>query len=417
LRGGIEARLKLHSGQPNARIGFLHLLRATPLKLGLFYAALCLSSGGGTPYIALWFKAHGLTGGDIGLILATPMLARIVLGPALGVWADGFRLRRTAIFWLAGVSVLGYGALLATSGLWPWLIVWFLGSTAYQACTPLVDVITLRRAAHEGFAYASARVLGSAAYILANMAAGAMIRWTGPTLVVLWIIGSGVLILIGAGLLLPSDAVTDSDPDPKSNGRSRWRGASELLGNPTLMLMLMSVALVQGAHGFYYAFSTLIWSAQGISPGWSGVLWGVGVGAEVLFLWFGEPLRRRFGPSRLLACGAAGAVVRWTALAFSPPLWVLFPIQALHALSFTATFVASLELTQQLAPRRHASAAQSLNAGLSVGLVSGLATLASGPLYDHVGAYGYLAMSALATFGLAGSVWLLAGGLKSSADP
>jgi PPP family 3-phenylpropionic acid transporter len=379
-------------------------LRATPLKLGSFYAALCLSSGVGTPYIALWFKAHGLSGSDIGLILATPMLARVVIGPVLGVWADGFRLRRTAILWLAGVSVLGYGALLATSGLWAWLVVWFVGSTAYQACTPLADVITLRRAAREGFAYASARGIGSAAYILANIVAGALLPLLGPTLVVIWIIASGMLILIGARYLLTDDTVAESDSQIK--GLARWRGAGALLRDPIFILMLLSVGFVQATHSFYYAFSTLIWRAQGISPSWSGLLWGVGVAVEVVFLWFGEPVRRRLGPERLLIAGAAGALLRWTALAFSPPLWLLFPIQALHALSFTASFIASLELTERLASRQHASAAQSLNASLSLGLMSGLATLASGPLYDHLGAHGYLAMSLSAALGLAGSIWL-----------
>ncbi|MFX8316398.1 MFS transporter, partial [Acinetobacter baumannii] len=89
-------------------------------------------------------------------------------------------------------------------------------------------------------------------------------------------------------------------------------------------------------------------------------------------------------PERLLVLGALGATIRWTALAFRPPLWLLFPLQLLHTLSFTATFVASLELADRLAPRAAASAAQSLNAALSFGLLTGLATIASGPLYDRV---------------------------------
>ena len=36
-------------------------------------------------------------------------------------------------------------------------------------------------------------------------------------------------------------------------------------------------------------------------------------------------------------------MVRWTCLAMSPPLWLLLPMQALHALSFTATFMGTLQ--------------------------------------------------------------------------
>ena len=379
-------------------------LRATPLKLGLFYTALCLSSGVTTPYIAIWFRAHGLSGGEIGLILAAPMLARVATGPALAVWADGFRLRRTAILIMTALSAVGYGALMATSGFWPWLMVWFVGATAYQICSPLVDVITLRRAPLDGFAYAVPRGMGSAAYIVANVIAGLLLPRLGPELVVWWTLGAGLVLVLGAVALLPRDPVVETGE--RTDRRDRLAGAGELMRDPVFMLMLVSVSLIQAAHGFYYAFSTLIWRAQGIDPAWSGALWGTGVAVEVVFLWFGEPLRRRLGPERLLIAGAAGAVIRWTAFAFSPPLWLLFPLQGLHALSFTATFIASLELTQRLSPRIHASAAQSLNAGLSLGVMTGLATLISGPLYDHAGALGYLAMSASAALGLIGAVRL-----------
>ncbi|HRD45674.1 MAG TPA: MFS transporter, partial [Caulobacter sp.] len=82
-----------------------------------------------------------------------------------------------------------------------------------------------------------------------------------------------------------------------------------------------------------------------------------------------------------------------------PPLWLLFPLQGLHALSFAAVFMGSLQLIERTAPARSASAAQTISSAFSGGLVIGLATLASGPLYDAVGARGYLAMAALALGG------------------
>jgi PPP family 3-phenylpropionic acid transporter len=127
---------------------------------------------------------------------------------------------------------------------------------------------------------------------------------------------------------------------------------------------------------------------------------------EVAFLWFLEPWRRRFGPRNMLALGGAAAVVRWSALAFAPPLWLLFPLQALHALSYAATFLASLQLVERLSAPRNASAAQAINSSLSGGLISGLATFASGWLFDRYGAHGYLLMSAMSVAGLIGAVRL-----------
>jgi PPP family 3-phenylpropionic acid transporter len=121
---------------------------------------------------------------------------------------------------------------------------------------------------------------------------------------------------------------------------------------------------------------------------------------------FFEPWRRRVGPLALVIIGGAGAMLRWTALAFSPPLLLLFPLQALHALSFTATFLGSLRLIERLSPPQSASSAQALNSSVANGVLTGLATIASGPLFDAFGARGYLSMTLMAGAGVIGAIWL-----------
>jgi PPP family 3-phenylpropionic acid transporter len=349
----------------------------------------------------VWLKAGGLSGVQIGAVLAAPLLGRALTGPALAAWADRFRLRRTPILLMAAASALAFGAMMAARGFWSWLALWFVGVSLFGACSPLGDVIVLRRAARYGFAYAVPRGVGSAAYIVANVGGGALIAPLGVVVVMIWTTIGAALSALATPFLLPPEPVSEA-----AVRMDRWGGVGALLGNKTFMLMVVSVGLIQAAHAFYYSFSALVWRAQGVSPALVGVLWGVGVGAEVAFLWLGEPWRRRIGPERLLILGGLGAVVRWTAFAFSPPIWLLFPLQGLHALSFTATFIASLQLVERLSPPESASVAQSLNAALYGGVLIGLATIVSGPLFDHFGAFGYLAMGALAAAGLAGAVVL-----------
>jgi PPP family 3-phenylpropionic acid transporter len=165
------------------------------------------------------------------------------------------------------------------------------------------------------------------------------------------------------------------------------------------VLAVITAGLIQGAHAFYYGFSALLWRKQGISAPMIGVLWGVGVAVEVGFMWFAEPWRRKVGPEKLLVLGGAAALLRWTAYAFAPPLWLLFPLQALHALTFAASFMASLRLIERLAPPQSASAAQAINSALSAGFMLGVGTLAAGPLFDAFGTKGYLAMAAMGGLG------------------
>ena len=49
----------------------------------------------------MWFADRGMSGAQIGLILSLPMLARAFTAPLLAIWADSFRLRRTALLFLS----------------------------------------------------------------------------------------------------------------------------------------------------------------------------------------------------------------------------------------------------------------------------------------------------------------------------
>lgn len=365
-----------------------------PIRFGLVYAALYAATGVTAPFMAVWLKSRGFSGAEIGLVLALPLLARVASGPLLAHWADRFRLRRTPIFVLSLASAAAAALLLLARGPASVAGLWFLSATALGACTPLVDVVVLRSAPVEGFAYAQARGVGSAAYVAGNILGGALLARLGPDVVVVWCVAAALAAAVLALASLPPTPVRGaSGPRPS-------RPLRDLLANAPFICAIAAAGLIQASHAFYYSFSTLLWRAQGLQAGVVGLLWGTGVAVEVVFLVFGEDLRRRIGPVRLLLFGGLGAVVRWTAFAASPPLILLFPLQALHALSFTSTFVASLQLVDRLCPAESASSAQSLNAALYSGLLIGGATLASGPLFEALGVRGYLAMAALALAGL-----------------
>ncbi len=373
-------------------------------RLGLYYSALFVVSGVVGPYIPLWFAERGLSGAQIGVILAAPSIARTVTAPALALWADGFALRRTPLLIMALAAGAAFALFTVSQGFWAWALLWFVAQTLYATLAPLTDVIALRRAARDGFNYGFPRGLGSAASIAANVVMGLVLTVAGTWTVMAVTVGGTMLAALGAIALLPPDPVHE-DGEHRAR-RDRMAGLAGLLKDPVFMTAVVSVGLIQASHGFYYGFSNLTWARQGVPPALFGVLWGVGVAVAIGFLWFLEPWRKRVGPERLVIWGAAAGIVRWTCLAFSPPLWLLFPIQALHTLTFAASFMGSLQLIERLSPPSSASAAQTLSSALSGGLLIGLATSASGVLFDRVGAYGYLAMTALSLAGLAGALAL-----------
>ena len=375
-----------------------------PLRMGFYYGAIFVGTGVSSPYLPVWFAHHGLSGAKIGLILSLPMMARVLTAPMLAVWADSFALRRTALV-VMGVGVAGlYAAMALPWGFAWWAVVWFAASTMFSTLSPLADALVLRRAARDGFNFGWPRGIGSACFIVGNIGCGALLGWGSPEIVLVWMVTAAALAALGARVLLPPDPVHE---DGHTAGvKDRLAGLGELLRDPVFMTAVLSAGLIQSAHAFYYGFSTLTWKQQGIATGLTGSLWATGVVAEIGFMWFLEPWRRRVGPRNLLVLGGAAAVVRWTALAFAPPLPLLFALQSLHALSYAATFLASVQLAERLSSPKNASAAQTLNSALSGGLISGLATVASGWLFDRYAAHGYLLMSAMCVAGVIGALRL-----------
>lgn len=375
----------------------------TVLRLGLVYAALYVGNGASTPFMPVWLSERGLTGAQVGLVLSLPMLLQILTSPLLALWADRFRLRRTPIAWLAAGTCATYLALAGLHDLAGLAAAWLLAASLYLALPPLIDVIALSRAQSEGFNYGLPRGLGSAAYIGAAIVTGSLVTAVSVDVALGWMILAAGLTALGARFVLPPDPA----PGPAAAGAGGGlEGLKALARDPVFLLAVGSAGLIQSAHAFYYAFSALAWKAQGLPETLSGLLWGLGVAVEVVFLWFGAGLQGRLGPRNLLVIGGAAGVLRWTLLSFSPPLWALVPLQALHALTYTAVFLASIQLAARLSDARTASAAQLVNAALQGGVLCGLATLASGPLFDAAGARGYLAMAVMAAAGLAGALCL-----------
>lgn len=389
-----------HDDQTSVRRG-LRLLSSSmdsSRRMALQFMLLFGANGVALPFAGLWFYSKGLDGATIGILLAAPMLGRLVTGPLIAVWADGFLYRRTALAILALVSALSYALTAMADTFWGWAVFWFVAATASAAMIPLTDAMTVRLAHREGFSFAFPRGCGSAAFVGANVIMGALLTRTSIDAVLIWIVLAAMAMAASAIWILPAEPVTDGAPTRK---RDRFKGLGQLARDPMFMAAMVAVGCVQSSHAFYYGFSAIAWKAQGITEAQIGLLWAFSVLVEIAFMWWVEPWRRArgIGPLTLLALGSAAGVMRWVALSLAPPLWMLWPLQALHALTFAATFLAGVQLASQLTHSNSQTAAQTLLSVLSAGVLIGLATLAAGPLYDAVGLGGYLAMAALALLG------------------
>ena len=235
-------------------------------------------------------------------------------------------------------------------------------------------------------------------------ARGVLIARFGLGAVAAWVLTVFALMNLSAWRLKPDLAPEHVRGLPL---RTRFKAGARLLRDRGFLGVIVACGLIQAGHAFYYSFSTLVWRGQGIAAETVGVLWAVGVAVEVAFLWTLPFFERRISPERLIHICAAAGVVRWTALAFGPTGWVLWPLQALHGITFAAGHVGAMRLIFRMAPEESTGFAQTLYSATAAGVLMGLATLASGVLYDLGSFHGYWLMAAMAAAGGAIALWLL----------
>src|SRR5262249_25020236 len=127
-------------------------------------------------------------------------------------------------------------------------------------------------------------------------------------------------------------------------------------------------------------------------------LWSLGVIAEIVLFALSSRLPAFITPPVLLMTGAAGAFVRWTAMAFDPPYAALPILQLLHALSFGATHLGPPGIIVARVPSGRGASAQGLVV-IVVGLATAAMTSLSGLLFAAYGTKAYAAMALAAIAG------------------
>jgi PPP family 3-phenylpropionic acid transporter len=376
------------------------------VRLAVFYAALFITLGVQLPFLPIWLVAKGLDAGMIGIVLALPMVVRVVAIPAAALMADRHDALRAVIIIAAAASVAGFGALALAEGVVPIMTLFALASIAYTPIMLLADAYALRGLAQWGRAYGPVRLWGSAAFIVATFGAGYLLDVLEPGRLIWLIVAAMGMTAVAALLLAPLAAGRVGAPAIAPS--ARW-----LLRDPTFLAFTAAASLIQASHAVYYGFSTIDWLAAGFDGVSIGALWALGVVAEIALFAMSARLPAAMTPTAMLSIGAAAGVIRWTAMAMEPAAVLLPVVQCLHALSFGATHLGTLAFVAGVAPPGLATTVQGYIL-VALGLAMAVAMGISGVLY---GRYGGLAYGAMAVAACAGGLCAVAAHRTIRAPP
>ncbi len=341
----------------------------------LFYFALL---GATAPYLALYFHHLGFAPARIGELVAIPMLMRCV-APNIWGWLGDYTGRRLLIVRCGAACTLLAFSLIFFDKSYAWLaLVMALHAFFWHAVLPQFEVITLAHLQGQPGRYSQIRLWGSIGFILAVVLLGRLFEWLSLDIYPV------TIVVIMAGIALSTAWVPPAQPVSHGN-RSAGEGFLGQLRRPGVLAFYACVALMQLSHGPYYTFLTLHLDSLGYSRGLIGLLWAVGVVAEVLMFLAMSRILARFSVRRVLLVSFLLAALRWLLLgALAEHLWALLFAQLLHAATFGSFHASAIHFVQRSFGSRQQGQGQALYAALS-GTGGALGALYAGYSWNALG--------------------------------
>jgi PPP family 3-phenylpropionic acid transporter len=356
------------------------------------YAGLVLT------YAPLWFQSLGYSTFAIGVLTSLQGATRLFSPYAWGWLADHTGRRERLLRLAAGAS------LVASAGYFvPLDYAWIAAVTAVLfVCTAGVIPISEATLAHHVSSggsldvgrYGRVRMWGSVGFVGAVTASGFALQAAGVDRFPLLVFGL-LALLVGACWRLPAS----SEP---AHPQAPALGALSVLRQPVVAWFFAGVFLTVLAHTSLYAFYSLYLASLGYDEGEIGLLWTVGVIAEVLWFYGQGRWVHRLSLHGWLIAAALASALRFALIAgFGAWVAVLVVAQCLHALSFAAQHSACIAVISRHFPGRLRGRGQALYTVLGYG--------ASGVIGGVVGG----AMSQ--TLGFAAVFWAASGAALAAA--
>ncbi len=359
------------------------------LRLALFYAAFMGVMGIQIPFFPLWLEAKSLDARAIGIVLAATVLARIFAVPLIGRAVDRTGNTRDALIAASFASVFCYGLVGVAGGFAAILLTVALSAIAFMPINTLADAYAIKGLAPHARPYGSVRLWGSIAFLITNLAAGALLSVIDAVHLI-WLIVVATVAACVCALRLPAISAAPAEK-PRS-----WHATHRFWHSPRFVVVAVAASLIQASHAVYYGFSAIDWTTKGFSNTAVGTLWAIGVGAEiVLFAIYG---RLKLSSLGLIGAGGAGALLRWIVMSFDPAGWLLLIVQCLHAFSFGATHLGSVLFASEAAGSSESATAQA-DFGTVLAVGAAIATACSGFVYGAFGDGAYLVMAAISLVG------------------
>lgn len=364
-----------------------------PARLAAFYFAYFCYLGAYAPYFSLYLAGAGFPAGEIATILALPQFVRIFAPMAWGWISDVTGSRRGVVALSCGLTTLAVGMLFFVNGFVPTALTVALVGMCSAAVLSIVDALTFSALGARTDRYGPVRLWGSVGFIIAVIATGTLLDAV-PVARLLWVL---------TALSLGTFIVAFGLPAPRFEASAQVKGSLRaILRRSEVIAFFAACTFMTVAHGALYVFYSIYLVAHGYSKTVVGLMWMLGVVAEIVVFVAMPSLVRRFSLRAILLASFVAAGVRFAAIGWGVEwLAILVAAQLLHGATFGSFHAASIAAVHRLFAGPLQVRGQALYMSVCYGFGGMAGTLLAGASWDALGAPLTFGISAL--FGLAGA--------------
>lgn len=369
-------------------------------RLSSFYFFYFAVVGALIPYWGIYLKSLGYSSQDVGVITAIILATRIVAPNFWGWLADksGQRLRIIRLGSFLACVVFS-GILLDQRYLWLVVVV-SCYTFFWHAVLPQFEVITLGYLGNQYHRYSQIRLWGSLGFVAAVVGLGLLFDWLPVDYLPLAILSFLILIWLSSLSL--------AEPDIRKS-TEELTGFVRLVRQPVILVFLAASFLLQLSHGPYYTFYSLyLVDIHGYSSTATGLLWALGVVAEVLMFILMPRVLHSFSLRGLMLWALLLTAARWLVIGYCAAwLWMLLLAQLLHAASFAIAHAVAIEIVRTQFSGAHQGQGQALYSSVSFGAGGAAGALMGGFLWDYSASLTFLISTLAAILAFVVSwIWL-----------
>lgn len=351
---------------------------AQSLNFALFFFAYYGYVGVFSPYASLYFADRGLSATQIGILMSLMQVMRI-FGPNLWGWVADQSRRRVLVLRLTSVvAALSFCGMFVGQSFMFFFALMVTVNLFTSAQGPISEALMLSSMRGDLTHYGRVRLWGSVGFIVLVTLSGYALDWQGIELMP-WI---ALLMLV-----MVTSVTFSLHEEPATQHAQPSHSVRELLSRTSVLSFFASTFLMIAAHSSLYVYYSLYLSDMGYSKTVIGLMWSLGVIAEILFFFYQAPLFRRFGVRKLMLFSLAIAVIRFLMIGWgAQSLSVLLIAQVLHAATFGVHHSASVATLQRWFAGPLQARGQALYISISYGLGGTVGGLLLSACWDTFGA-------------------------------